>query len=472
VNYKEEKNMKKIWLAILVFAVFLAAGIPSLSVAAQNTAYQKDNSFFSEEDVSSILGGVTNLIQSFNAEAVYDALKAALDMSKLFGFWETPYFENIQNFMITKGQEQISNFAQEDYLEQLIAKAYADQNKPNHNKSSFSKNSGFLITGPDSFEIQMSAKGTVKGNHISLFGLDGTPLTEIDLSVNPTNPNQLIISGTDMADQSSKTYYLEISNREISLDSDTDSIFSLRFKPRETILIEIPSSESEVELAFDKKAYRINGTVSSPEQTMEIELELNPLKNLIALALNGTPVIWIESDPVKNSLDLVFADAELLMEFDDDAHEILGTFYTTDQQSQFKLICDKPSNSLALDMVIEGEMTELFKLAFSKQANGVSLNSAGGLIFSATIDEEKGTMTINDSSGFRVLDESQILDLINSSIKTGPEAETEVIDNFLNEEEETAVPEEEIIPTAAPISSPTEIPTTVPVAIPTLDAGI
>ncbi len=99
--------MKKIWLAILVFAVFLAAGIPSLSVAAQNTAYQKENSFFSEEDVSSILGGVTNLIQSFNAEAVYDGLKAALDMSKLFGFWETPYFENIQNFMITKGQEQI-----------------------------------------------------------------------------------------------------------------------------------------------------------------------------------------------------------------------------------------------------------------------------------------------------------------------------------------------------------------------------
>ncbi|HQG89816.1 MAG TPA: hypothetical protein PKX80_09910, partial [Flexilinea sp.] len=329
-----------------------------------------------------------------------------------------------------------------------------------------------LITGPDSFEIQMSAKGTVKGNHISLFSFDGTPLTEIDLSVNPTDPNQLIIYGMDMADQSSKTYYLEISNREISLDSDTDSIFSLWFRPGERILIEIPSSESEVELAFDKKAYKITGTVSSPEQTMEIELELNPLKNLIALALNGTPVIWIESDPVKNSLDLVFADAELLMEFDDDAHEILGTFYTTDQQSQFKLICDKPSNSLALEMVIEGEMTELFKLAFSKQANGVSLNSAGGLIFSATIDQEKGTMTINDSSGFRVLDESQILDLINSSIKTGPEAETEVIDNFLNEEEETAVPEEEIIPTAAPISSPTEIPTTVPVAVPTLDAGI
>ena len=275
-----------------------------------------------------------------------------------------------------------------------------------------------------------------------------------------------------MADQSSKTYYLEISNREISLDSDTDSIFSLRFKPRETILIEIPSSESEVELVFDKKAYKITGTVSSPEQTMEIELELNPLRNRIALALNGTPVVWIESDPAKNSLDLVFADTELLMEFDDDAHEILGTLYAADQQSQFKLICDKPSNSLALEMVIEGEMTELFKLAFSKQANGVSLNSAGGLIFSATIDQEKGTMTINDSSGFRVLDESQILDLINSSIKTGPEAETEVIDNFLNEEEETAVPEEEIIPTAAPISSPTEIPTTVPVAIPTLDAGI
>ena len=81
-------------------------------------------------------------------------------------------------------------------------------------------------------------------------------------------------------------------------------------------------------------------------------------------------------------------------------------------------------------------------------------------------------MTINDSSGFRVLDESQILDLINSSIKTGPEAETEVVDNFLNDEEETVVPEEEIIPTAAPISSPTEIPTTVPVAVPTLDAGI
>lgn len=459
--------MKKIWLAILVFAVFLAAGIPCLSAAAQNTDYQ-ENSFFSEEDVSSILGGATNLIQSFNAEAVYDGLKAALDFSKRLGFWETPYFENIQNFMITKGQEQISNFAQEDYLEQLIAKAYADQNKPNHEKPSFFKNSGFLITGPDSFEIQMSAKGTVKGNHISLSSFDGTPLTEIDLSVNPTNPNQLVISGIDMADQSSKSYYLEINNREISLDSDTDFLFSLRFKPRETILIEIPSSESELEVAFNKNTYRIDGTVSSPDQTMEIELELNPLNNLIAMALNGTPVIWIEFDPIKNNLDILFADAELLMEFDDEAHEIFGTFYSTDQQSQFKLICDKLSNSLALNMVIEGEMMELFKLAFSKQANGVSLNSAGGLIFSATIDEEKGTMTINDSSGFRVLDKSQILDLINSSINTGPQAETEVIDNFVNGEDQVVIPEEEIIPTEAPSVAPTEIPVTVP----TLDAGI
>jgi len=459
--------MKKIWLAILVFAVFLAAGIPCLSAAAQNTDYQ-ENSFFSEEDVSSILGGATNLIQSFNAEAVYDGLKVALDFSKWLGFWETPYFENIQNFMITKGQEQISNFAQEDYLEQLIAKAYADQNKPNPEKPSFFKNSGFLITGPDSFEIQMSAKGTVKGNHISLSSFDGTPLTEIDLSVNPTNPNQLVISGIDMADQSSKSYYLEINNREISLDSDTDSLFSLRFKPRETILIEIPSSESELEVAFNKNTYRIDGTVSSPDQTMEIELELNPLNNLIAMALNGTPVIWIEFDPIKNNLDILFADAELLMEFDDEAHEIFGTFYSTDQQSQFKLICDKLSNSLALNMVIEGEMMELFKLAFSKQANGVSLNSAGGLIFSATIDEEKGTMTINDSSGFRVLDKSQILDLINSSINTGPQAETEVIDNFVNGEDQVVIPEEEIIPTEAPSVAPTEIPITVP----TLDAGI
>jgi len=459
--------MKKIWLAILVFAVFLAAGIPCLSAAAQNTDYQ-ENSFFSEEDVSSILGGATNLIQSFNAEAVYDGLKVALDFSKSLGFWETPYFENIQNFMITKGQEQISNFAQEDYLEQLIAKAYADQNKPNPEKPSFFKNSGFLITGPDSFEIQMSAKGTVKGNHISLSSFDGTPLTEIDLSVNPTNPNQLVISGIDMADQSSKSYYLEINNREISLDSDTDSLFSLRFKPRETILIEIPSSESELEVAFNKNTYRIDGTVSSPDQTMEIELELNPLNNLIAMALNGTPVIWIEFDPIKNNLDILFADAELLMEFDDEAHEIFGTFYSTDQQSQFKLICDKLSNSLALNMVIEGEMMELFKLAFSKQANGVSLNSAGGLIFSATIDEEKGTMTINDSSGFRVLDKSQILDLINSSINTGPQAETEVIDNFVNGEDQVVIPEEEIIPTEAPSVAPTEIPITVP----TLDAGI
>jgi len=201
---------------------------------------------------------------------------------------------------------------------------------------------------------------------------------------------------------------------------------------------------------------------------MEIELELNPLNNLIAMALNGTPVIWIEFDPIKNNLDILFADAELLMEFDDEAHEIFGTFYSTDQQSQFKLICDKLSNSLALNMVIEGEMMELFKLAFSKQANGVSLNSAGGLIFSATIDEEKGTMTINDSSGFRVLDKSQILDLINSSINTGPQAETEVIDNFVNGEDQVVIPEEEIIPTEAPSVAPTEIPITVP----TLDAGI
>ncbi|GEM_PF-3708286 len=425
--------MKKFFTSLLL-TIIIAAGIICPTTV---TAFQNETMLSEQEEmrVDSIFQTLDMLIQEFDAAGVYKGISMVLDTPKLFTFWDKPEFENLQETMLSNTDKLIENFNQSDYLEQVAAEAFLQQQKQENAPYNAFQKGSLIFTSESTFDLTGTASGMITGNAITVNDTSGKLVADISFAPAADQPGKLLMSVYDPEKDKTNELSFERIDNIVRMTDNTGSTLDLIYNEDGFKLID-SDNEVDFDILFNKEAYTITavnniGTEENPSPT-SYELMLNPETSELSFGSAGMAMATISFDKEAKAINADVMGMSIILSFDDMAKEITAEMQG-DAPATYKLVFDEATNAVKLGVLYGTDYMDLINLSIDKAANSLSATMMGETLFSLGVDKAARTLSIATMGGApEVIGAAELLKLMDQST-TLPEDE-EILDGSVVEE--------------------------------------